>query len=292
MIKSSDVASVCVTYNPDLLNLANNIETNRKQVSRMILIDNSDDINTQNAIKLICKKYKECSCITLGENKGIAFALNYGCNIAVSEGYAWILTLDQDSSLPIGFIEGYLRYCNSLGSEEFSRVGMLTCNMSTWGNHSELNVEKVSICWTSGAFMRSIAYQDAGGFDSDLFIDCVDFDICAKIIKLGYEIIRINNICLTHNLGNTKAYKIFGRTLFYITNHNPLRRYYMTRNGLFLSKKYSDDFPSLKLGKIGILKIILKILCFESNKLKKFKAVRIGCSDFKRSKFGKCEHKF
>lgn len=290
MVNNADVASVCVTYNPDLQKLAINIDNNRKQVERMFIVDNSDNCEIQSQISILCEKYHECCYVALGENRGIAFALNMGCSMAHSDGFEWILTLDQDSVMPYGFVEGYIRYCNSIDFGDYSKIGMLTCNMSTWNNRFEHGIEKITLCWTSGAFMRSKAYLQTGGFDTDLFIDGVDFDLCAKLLILGYEIVRINDLCLSHSLGNTKSIRILGHTLFYVTNHNPLRRYYMVRNGLYLSKKYSKELPSLKMGKSCLLKILLKIILFEKDKLKKIKAIGIGYSDYRKSKYGKCEH--
>ena len=69
------IASVVVLYNPSQENI-NNISLYKKEVDRIYIVDNTDDnikrINNTQKLKYI----------KLGENKGIACALNIGAKKA------------------------------------------------------------------------------------------------------------------------------------------------------------------------------------------------------------------
>lgn len=288
MIESKDIAIICVTYNPDVYKLRDNIKLHLQYLDKIYIIDNSDLFQIQNSLDIICKNSPKCELISMNGNKGIAHALNVGCKIAISNNYKWVLTLDQDSKLSDNFIFDYLEYLNKLKDNEISKIGILTCNMSTWNYSLEKRVEKVRLCWTSGALMNLLAYNKVGGFDDDLFIDGVDFDLCAKFYMACYKMIRLNYVMLNHNLGCTIDYKLFNHHLFYVTHHNSIRRYYMTRNSLYLNRKYGKVFSPLKTTFLSILKIGIKILLFESDKISKFKAIVKGINDYRHGKLGKC----
>lgn len=56
------------------------------------------------------------------------------------------------------------------------------------------------ICWFSGALLliKSDIYQEIGGFDPDFFMYCEDEDICLRIKKRGLELVKINDLSITH----------------------------------------------------------------------------------------------
>ena len=61
-------------------------------VERVVVVDNSETDNS-----VLCEQLPNVQYISLGENKGIAAALNVGCNEAMKKGAEWVLTMDQDS---------------------------------------------------------------------------------------------------------------------------------------------------------------------------------------------------
>ncbi|MER3463640.1 MAG: hypothetical protein C4329_03655, partial [Chitinophagaceae bacterium] len=46
-----------------------------------------------------------------GENRGIAARLNQACKLAIQEGFAWLLTMDQDSFFSDQMLDQYLHCC-------------------------------------------------------------------------------------------------------------------------------------------------------------------------------------
>lgn len=280
-----NVDCVCVVYNPDKVRLFQCISSVCSQVNKVWIIDNSDykvdfsDILTIN---------ENINIYSLGENKGIAFALNYGCKLALQNEADWLLTLDQDSIIPKNMISSYL---DVIEEQQELKIGIICCNIRCCRNDSSNSkyneILDQKLCWTSGSLMNLACYKMTNGFNDDLFIDGVDFDYCYSIRNIGYKIIKNCKVVMDHKLGESEDYKLFGCHLFYVTNHNHIRWYYIVRNSLWISYKYSDVFPEAKFSYYNICKYLGKIIMFEKNKVDKIKAVYRGYKDFKYRRFGK-----
>ena len=227
--------------------------------------------------------------IPLMDNLGIAKALNEGFMIAKSKGAEWVLTMDQDSDLPSNMIEVYHNFI----VETNGKIGLLApqINMYKGENKKVFNsYVKIDEAITSGSLINCKAYNEVGGFKDELFIDGVDFEFCWNLKKHGYSIYQLNSVVMQHQLGETKEYKLFGKHLFYVTNHNFIRRYYMTRNSLYIRYLYADIMPKPSiLESLGIVSLF-KIVFFEKDVIRKFKAIKLGQQDFKNNKFGKYDH--
>lgn len=281
-----NIVALCVLYNPSK-GFVEKISRWKSFVSRIYIIDNSDN----NVNYSSCFSDNDCFCYhSCNGNLGIAEALNIGCRKAIEDGYKWVLTFDQDSEPEDKLISAYKSY---LDNNELDEMGLLTCQIKCCSNDCPVisnTIDEIDICWTSGALMNLEAYKATSGFYSELFIDGVDLAYCLDLRKLGYKIIRLNNVNLDHQLGNSVAYRLFGWHLFYVTNHNPLRRYYMTRNSFWISEKFGKDFPEVRYGIISLIKVTMKILLFEKNKVAKIKSQIVGWMDYKKHVFGKRCH--
>ena len=105
---------------------------------------------------------------------------------------------------------------------------------------------------------------EVGGFDEKLFIGLVDDEICYKIRKNGYRIIRNEAVVLNHELGNLtpSKYESFYlrigeilhsdtiKKLSYKRTVSPMRLYYATRNMVYLNKKYPQENMSWSTKKL------------------------------------------
>lgn len=224
-----------VLYNPNEDRLAENINAILPQVSWLILVDNGSN-NIESILNQWGKKSKIKFVKNL-KNEGIAKALNQMCEIASLEKHKWILTLDQDSVCPSILIDSFMRYT------EGDNIGIVCPRF-------ELNIDGYSLkeiiadfefvdyCITSASLTNLDAWSKSGKFDEWMFIDCVDYDFCLKLKNKGYKIIRLNNVVINHEVGNLRLKKIlFGKTVI-LHNHNPIRNYYISRNTVYLLKKY------------------------------------------------------
>jgi len=200
-------------------------------------------------------------------NIGVAAALNLGLKRAIDEGYDWLLTMDQDSV----FEEGALKELKSVASSSKENIALISPFHFIKKTPRKTSIEEVTITMTSGNLLRVDAAKKAGPFEEKLFIDSVDNEYCLRLRKHGFKIIRVNNAILHHQLGELKGF-------FNTVTHNAERRYYITRNMLYVMTKY---FPKLFLfGSKELIKSFLLILLVEDNKINKLKSMFRGIADW------------
>lgn len=219
--------------------------------------------------------------IPLLKNYGIAYALNVGFRKAKELGANWVLTMDQDSELPDNMIEKYSKVICSVKNEKIGLLSPIINIYEGQDNHISNSIEVTDYALTSGSLVNIKAYEEIGGFKNELFIDCVDFEFCLNLRTHGYKIVKVGSVLMQHHLGNTKEYKLFGKHLFYITNHSYIRSYYVMRNSLYVHDLYPLYFPKKSFFQICIS--IIKIILFENDAIRKIKAIMLGIKDYKNN---------
>ena len=104
-----------ISFNPEIKRLKENICAITNQCDCLYLIDNGSG-NINDVIELLNKINDEkITLIRNNKNKGIARALNQLCEIALGNGYEWIITLDQDSVCPLNLTAQYKKYIGGSG---------------------------------------------------------------------------------------------------------------------------------------------------------------------------------
>lgn len=266
-----------------------NIQSYINNVDMLYAVDNSErpDIEIIDKIKALSNKIEY---IPLGDNYGIAKALNVGALKAIDSNCSWLLTMDQDGKFRGDSIYRIIEYINSREyNEKTAIVSPFHANKFVLNPKETVpEAETVLDVMTSGNFLNLKAYRANGEFDEKLFIDAVDDEYCLRLNMNGYNIIKINACILEHELGCfTKQKYFFGKKVT-PTNHNPLRRYYMTRNRLHICKKYKNIVPVIvKKLKRAMFNEAIKIILYEDKKIKKIMAMIFGYTDFKKGKTGK-----
>lgn len=274
------ICGVTVLYNPTE-EIFNNINSYLDGVDKLYLVDNSEKENNSEKEKLI-KSSSKIEYIKMNGNEGIAKALNIAKNKAIDEKFNWLLTMDQDSKFEnndfIKMLELVEKYFNE-NIAIFSPFHKMPNSIFA----DEEIIEKNTVM-TSGNLLNLKIVKEIGDFEEKFFIDEVDYDYCLRIRKQNYKIMVLNKIILNHNLGNIKKYKLFSTS-----NHNAIRRYYITRNKCYMIKKYSF----LKQIYIKtIIKDTIKILLAEKDKIRKLKMTYLGIRDFKNGITGKINEKY
>lgn len=258
-----------VTYCPDINRLTKNISAVFDQVDKAIVVDNGS-CNFSNIISAI----KDRADIIHNEtNNGIAIALNQIVTYAIEHEYQNILFLDQDSVVPRNLIEEYKYAINKYPNS-------IICPYINYENGPKTLIQEnrfqlIDWCITSGSFVSTETLKKVGPFDEKMFIDLVDLDICIRAKKLGINVVQDNHVTLDHELGNLKYIKI-GKHILWIENHNYLRKYYIIRNRIYLLNKH--NLPKNKIMNDIIIEYI-KVLFFESDKIKKIKSMNKGYCD-------------
>lgn len=222
-------------------------------------------------------------------NKGLGFALNQGVTYAVNNGYRWVCTLDQDSCLTSGYADALFcavnEVCNrgiSLGLLSPVYVDGKSGAITSYGDGEPLfsDCERVSIAITSGNLIPVETFKLVGMFDESLFIDYIDYDFSLRCSLMGRALFEVRGARLIHNLGAPIKKKFLGKE-FFVSNHNHIRRYYISRNRMIIISKYFRYYPILMCNELfrNFLDFS-KIIFYEENKLAKCKAIFRGYSDF------------
>lgn len=277
----SEIAAVVVLYHPDST-LLQGISTYCKQVDRVYAIDNSETANSAIADRL--ELFENLIYLPNHANLGIASALNRGAELALEDGYRFLLTMDQDSQADATMIHQQRKVFDALAGE---RIGIIAPFHLTKANRRppEAAISDVMTPMTSGCLLNLQAYQDVGGFRDDFFIDFVDNEYSLRLRRQGWRVVRANFALLNHNVGDICK---FGP--FIATNHSPLRRYYKTRNRFQVFREYVLSFPGHCLfDLVRLTKEIGSIILFERDKLSKLGMMARGFIDFTRGISGRYE---
>lgn len=276
------IASAVVLYNPDR-EVVENIKSYLSFSNAVYVVDNSTKSLISQINDFIVSNSK-IKYINMNGNSGIAKALKEVSDLAINDGFDYLLTMDQDSKFPTEdyhFVEDYLKKDNK-------KIGIISVNSQSTDNENKEEVVEKEWVITSGSFLNLEAYKNTTGFDEDLFIDLVDNDICFKLTQKGYLIMQFENIYLDHKLGTQHSvFKIFGKKRLEMDCHAPIRYYYIYRNLGYLSKKYPSEYYKKECEKYNLFKTIIKILLMEKQKMKILKMIRKGRKDAKKGILGK-----
>lgn len=272
------ILAVVVTYNPDIERLKENINSIINQVDKILVVDNNSK-NIKKIEKYFCND--KITILKNLENLGIASALNKGLKYSQEKSYQYILTLDQDSILTNGMIENLKKGFVTEDNVAIVSPTIYDLNMKAISTKRiKKQFEKIETTITSGSLCSSKILNQIGGFEEQLFIDCVDFEICLRLKKNGYKVLLSKEAILNHEVGKSSIKNILGMK-FIITNHSPIRCYYIFRNSLYVNNKYNKKFSQKWIKEnLKLLKKLIGILIWEENRKEKlieiFRGVKVG----------------
>jgi rhamnosyltransferase len=237
---AKDICAIIVTYNPDLVELRDNLKLVAPQVAKILIVDNSTDQQLQEEISLL--NSKTICVILLKGNFGIAEAQNCGLTLAFKD-YRCVLFLDQDSILPTTMVQ---RLCRALvqlekRGEKVAAIGPIPYDRDSFTQRNYLATKagasgelvEVSTLMSSGSLITKEAYKIIGEMDSSLFIDLVDWEWCWRARNMGYRSYLTATVEMGHRLGEGHM-EALG---LYIGVAKPIRQYYQFRNILLLMKR-------------------------------------------------------
>lgn len=284
MVKSMrKIFGVVVLYEPDTESLKRVVSL-APFVDRLYVVDNSEYDMAGKTV--FFSNVQNIEYILNGENKGIGYALNLAAKRAYVAGAKWLLTMDQDS-LFVG--ESLPRLISFVRNQELKDVAIVSPRHWISGSCPEPREETIEVpaTMTSGNLVNIDAWLQVGGWREDFFIDSVDHEFCLRVRKKGFRVLQYNASILWHRLGNITQHCILGKS-FHTTNHDATRRYYMTRNSLFVLRTYLFFDPRFCLGILRSLFVdVCKILLVEEDKCNKFKNIFRGFCDFMLGRTGR-----
>lgn len=285
------VCAVVVFYNPES-ETYKNILSYLNDVDKVFVIDNSDGDNSGKLS--VAVPIEKIEYVPFYENKGLAYALNFGCRKAIYDGFDYCLTMDQDSvfekdavrklkDFMFQTVPEYAAVCPNIRA-------MVVENGKSKESFLRQNESENQLCnWTmtSGTLMSLNAYEKIGGFDEKLFIGHIDVLFGYNLKQINAKMIIIGNAVLQQHFGHAKQRKLFGQKINPYFG-SPVRVYYTWRNEIYLRKKYGKKYK--KNAGVKLWKSFVKILIYEDEKVAKFKMMLRGIFDARTGKMNKFQN--
>ncbi|HEY4246042.1 MAG TPA: glycosyltransferase family 2 protein [Lacunisphaera sp.] len=296
---NSKIAGVVVTYHP-AATVEENLRAMVRECGRVLVVDNGSDPEARRAMAAI----PGVELLALGENLGLATALNRGAEWAQSEDFKWMVTFDQDSRPQPGMCAGlWARHLQlPLAAVIGPKIEEPEIRISPyrWVRRNphwpglfqravhDAELEEVTMVITSGSLIQLSVWNEVGRFDEALFIDYVDIDYCLRVIRAGHSVAVAPMAVLEHHLGNRKTLTKLGHD-FRPMNHAAFRHYFIARNRVRVWRRHALAMPhwaSFDLCFAGYN--MFRVLAFEANKWGKLKAAALGTWDGFLGRTGRC----
>jgi rhamnosyltransferase len=277
-MNNPDVCAVVVIYNPDSI-AVDNLEVVANIFDKIFVIDNSDAKHNSVDLKRI-RNSSSMVYVANDANYGVAKALNQGVELAIKNGFSAAVLLDQDTKLSRSLLDELVYLYND--RSRLAPVAIVGSNYQTSTSLSKQKearfvTEKTVI--TSGSLLSMEAYKNIGPFNESYFIDGVDLEFCLRAHLKGYGVYKSTKVLMEHFIGDATKHRLLGLT-FITSNHSALRRYYLTRNTVFLCRSFFKSFLLYTVaGGVNVVRLAVYIVLFESEKIKKLNYMLLGLKD-------------
>jgi rhamnosyltransferase len=287
---AQSVCAVIVTYHPSTEMLENIAEV-LAQVQGLVVVDNGSDAN-ELALLRGSSQTLGFQLIENEKNLGLAEALNQGVRWAESQGYLWVMLLDQDSKITEGFVRQMLAAWESHPDRQ--RLASIHPKYVDPETGVEPMVWRARdggpvVSTTSGALMPTWIFDRIGWFASEYFIDCVDIEYSLRARTEGYLIADATQAVLLHHAGHPRRLSFLGFS-FGPTHHSAMRRYYISRNRIAVYRKYFRAFPRWALQSMNeFLRDTIKCFVCEQNRARKCRNFLLGTWDGLTGRMGERE---
>lgn len=275
------ICSGIITYNPTLTDVSTCLEALCNQVERVIIVDNAS--KNVKSLQEVVSKYANVTLVKNSQNIGFAKALTQVFKWAKSQGFNWVLTLNDDSVVPSNMISEYKKILENQGSlvnQKNAKNSKIAIVCSLLKNrldgtilHSKCHEDE---CITSGSLTSVEAWQKIGGFDEWLEIDGVDFDFSRRLVRAGWKIVECQNVIMEHQIGKARSINLIIKHPI-VWNHNANRKYYIARNMQVVDYKMGTYSYAKSLR--AVVRDMIFVALWEKNKFAKIRAMIRGFKD-------------
>lgn len=275
------ICSGIITYNPTLTDVSTCLEALCNQVERVVIVDNAS--KNVKSLQEVVSKYANVTLVKNSQNIGFAKALTQVFKWAKSQGFNWVLTLNDDSVVPSNMISEYKKILENQGSlvnQKNAKNSKIAIVCSLLKNrldgtilHSKCHEDE---CITSGSLTSVEAWQKIGGFDEWLEIDGVDFDFSRRLVRAGWKIVECQNVIMEHQIGKARSINLIIKHPI-VWNHNANRKYYIARNMQVVDYKMGTYSYAKSLR--AVVRDMIFVALWEKNKFAKIRAMIRGFKD-------------
>jgi rhamnosyltransferase len=278
---------VVVTYNPGP-EVPENLAAMVRECARVFVVDNGSPSASQAALAAV----PGVELVPLGENVGLAAALNRGVDRAVGAGFEWAVTFDQDSRPEVNFLQAL--WARHLELPAAAVIGPMIVEPGVGSSsyrwvrrhprwrwrfqraRDEVALADVTMVVTSGSLLDLAFWRRLERFDEGLFIDYVDIDYCLRVLEAGRRVAVAPRAVLRHRLGARQSVRAWGRE-WRPMHHAAFRHYYMARNRVILWRRHAWREPHWAAFDLSFaLYNYTRVLLFEDQRWAKCRAVMRG----------------
>jgi rhamnosyltransferase len=221
---------------------------------------------------------------------GLSGAYNQGAKVLLERKCEVIFLLDQDSDIEALFFENMMQACRELGTDEFLvgpkiyEINLGKC-MPVFqpGKYlpKRLHIDDQnegmfpSLCIiSSGSAISAAAYRKLGVFREDYFIEYIDIEYSLRAVSQNVPVYMNAAVTMRQTTG-----KIERHGDKYTTNHVAWRRYYGARNAVHCLYLHRASWGLHWVSGLLAFLQVLRVLQYETQKLKKVTAITCGYLD-------------
>lgn len=251
------IYAIIVAYNPERETFIELLRSLIAQVDFIYIVDNSPSESdlVRDFIRGSNVDLEHVGLIRLGENMGIAVALNVGIDAAIAEGAEHLLFSDQDSLPDANMVKGLTGSLRELSARgiKIGAVGPVYTDIHTQltypfqiksadhffyiRRHATMDdpfVDTLTLI-TSGCLVPADVLRAVGGMREDFFIDQVDIEWCHRARAHGYTLFGSAWATMHQRMGDDRL-RVWYLRWRHESAYSPLRMYYRIRNFITLSK--------------------------------------------------------
>jgi len=287
----SAICAVITTYRPESAFPAK-VARVRAQVATTIIVD--DGARSEN-VRSLHEWFDSHDGVVMHHNpsnSGVAASLNAGISIARSRGYRWVITLDDDTLIDEDMVSNLVQGWEAAASKYDQPIALLgmahaedTLRREAPDSRNQSFRRKRGII-TSGSLMSIEAFEKIGLFREEFFIDGIDYDYSLRARALGFLVLQMPQVGMTHFIGNRTKHRI-GPLTVYTSNHSALRRYYWARNSVVLAREHWSQDPLFSVAVFLFhLRTTILIVLLEPGKRTKLRSILQGYHDALRNRMG------
>lgn len=255
------VCVILINYNSydDTIECVQSLKAQDYVNYKIIVVDNCS--NDQSRLKVNVALNAECDIILSKKNDGFAAGNNIGIRYAQKKynpDYYWVLNNDTiverdclkrlintvvGAQKNVGLGTGRIMHYYNREKIDY-RGGFFDNKTGTAGYYSVENTPEREISFATGCFwlLPRKTIETIGLLSEEYFMYAEDTDYCCRIIRAGYAMIYCDDSVIYHKISASNGV------------NSPFNQFYMTRNGLYIIKKYSRSHY------IAYLKFIKKVV--------------------------------
>ena len=253
----SRVVAIVVAYFPEPRLFGELLDTLLAQLSSVVVVDNTPGDENPQLQSVLAERSDRVRCrlVRLGENTGIAHAINVGVQSAIDDGANFVLLSDQDSLPANDMVKNLWRAYSDLVAQGMTvgAVGPTFTDLHTaitypfqaklpgryfYGHKSpdefHPHIDALTLI-TSGSLIPIDVMWKVGAMREDFFIDHVDIEWCHRARSLGYSLFGTGWARMYQRMGETRL-RVWYLRWRYESEYSPLRIYYRIRNFVVIWK--------------------------------------------------------